>query len=212
MHHDVGAAGFSLVVGQGLGQLGVHDGELGAAEVVVVGPFLLGVLAGDDTAVGGLAARRRDGEDAGHGQTLLGLAGVLIQLPDILVRLSEAVGDGLGGVDDAAAAHCQKKVDAILPADADTFVDLVEMGIRYDTAQRPAGQAGLRQRLLGPVEHAGTDGALAAVDHEDAGAAVFAHQRAHALFRAFTEDDPGGGVEFEIACHWQTTSFLVGTK
>ena len=26
------------------------------------------------------------------------------------------------------------------------------------------------------------------------------------------EDDPGGGVEFEIACHWQTTSFLVGTK
>ena len=76
-----------------------------------------------------------------------------------------------------------------------------EVGVRHDAAQRPAGNAGLGQRIFGPVQHTGADGALAAVDDEDTGAAVFAHQRAYALFGAFAEDDPGGGVELEIACH-----------
>lgn len=100
-----------------------------------------------------------------------------------------------------AAAHGQQEVDAVLFADADALVDLVEVGVRHDAAQRPAGNAGLGQRLFGPVQHTGADGALAAVDDEDTGAAVFAHQRAYALFGAFAEDDPGGGVELEIACH-----------
>ena len=201
VHHDVGAAGLGLIVGQGLGELGVHEGELRAADVVVVGPLLVGVHPGDDAAVGCFTARRRDGQDAGHRQALPGRAGVFVQLPDVLFRLGQAVGDGLGRVDDAAAAHGQQEVDAVLFADADALVDLVEVGVRHDAAQRPAGNAGLSQRIFGPVQHAGADSALAAVDDEDTGAAVFAHQRAHALFGAFAEDDPGGGVELEIACH-----------
>ena len=101
----------------------------------------------------------------------------------------------------ALAAHGQQEVEVVLCADADALVDLVEVGVRHDAAQRPAGNAGLGQRFFSPVQYAGADSALAAVDDEDAGAAVFAHQRAHALFGAFAEDDPGGGVELEIACH-----------
>ena len=69
-----------------------HDGELRAADVVVVGPLLVGVHPGDDAAVGCFAARRRDGQDAGHRQALPGRAGVFVQLPDVLFRLGQAVG------------------------------------------------------------------------------------------------------------------------
>ena len=39
---------------------------------------------------------------------------VCSQLPDVLFRPGQAVGDGLGRVDDAAAAHGQQEVDAVL--------------------------------------------------------------------------------------------------
>mgnify|MGYP007028319714 CR=1 FL=1 len=192
VHHDVGAAGLGLIVGQGLGELGVHDGELRAADVVVVGPLLVGVHPGDDAAVGCFAARRRDGQDAGHRQAPRPCGCVRYSSQTSFSGFGQAVGDGLGRVDDAAAAHGQQEVDAVLFADADALVDLVEVGVRHDAAQRPAGNASLGQRIFGPVQHTGADGALAAVDDEDTGAAVFAHQRAHALFGAFAEDDPGG--------------------
>ncbi len=201
VHHDVGAAGLGLIVGQGDGQLRVHDGELGTADVVVVAPLLVGILFGDDAAVGGLAARRRDGQDACHRQALCRLAGVLVQLPHILVRLSQTIGDGLGRVDDTAAAHGQKEIDAVLPAQTDAFIHLAQVGVWHHAAQLPAGDAGLCQNLFCPVQHTGAECALAAVDHEHPGAAVLTHQCAHLLLAVSAEDDPGRRVKFEIVCH-----------
>ena len=171
MHHDVGAAGLGLVVGQAHGELRVHHGKLGPGNVVVVGALLAGVFIGDDAAVAHLAAGGGDGEHHAHGHVGRRLALVVVELPHILVRLGQTVAYGLGGVDDAAAAHGQEEVHAFLPAQLYALSHLAQVGIGHNAAQLHMRDALRIQSRLYPVDEPGAHCALAAIVYEHLAAA-----------------------------------------
>ena len=194
VHHDVGTAGLGLVVRQGHGQFGVHDGKLRAGQVVVVGALFLGVGVGDDAAVAHLRTSGGDGQHGCNREAGFGLALARVQLPDIMLRLSQAVSDGLAGVDDRTAADSQQEVYAVGLGQLNALAHLGQMRVRHNAAQFHVEDARLIQRLLDAVQHAGTHSALAAVVDQHAGAAKLLHQLADSFDRTFTERDFGRGV------------------
>jgi len=84
--------------------------------------------------VGPLAAGGGDSQHHAHGQRLLDLGGAGEEIPEIpLVQRAEA--DGLGGVDDTAAAQCQQEVRAGPPDQVDALVYLAAAGVGLDAGE-----------------------------------------------------------------------------
>src|SRR5699024_5338746 len=140
-------------------------------------PLEIAPLLGDDAAVGPLAAGGGDGQHHAHGQRLFDLGGAGEEVPEVpLVQGAEA--DGLGGVDDAAAAYRQQEVRPGPPDDVDALVDLAAAGVGLDAGELGVGDAGLLQGGGdGVVGAVAADGA-AAGDQQHPGTAETAHQSA----------------------------------
>ena len=111
-----------------------------------------------------------------------------------MLRLSQAVSDGLAGVDDRTAADSQQEVYAVGLGQLNALAHLGQMRVRHNAAQFHVEDARLIQRLLDAVQHAGTYSALAAVVDQHAGAAKLLHQLADSFDRTFAERDFGRGV------------------
>ena len=74
------------------------------------------------------------------------------QLPHVVLRLCQTVGDGFGGVDDAAAAHRQQKIDPLRPAEADALIGLAKVRIGHDAAELAHRQPFPRQRRADGIQ------------------------------------------------------------
>ena len=110
VHHNVHHPAGDLVGGQGVGELRVQNGELGPEQVGAQPPLHQRLVVGENGGVAGLAAGGGDGEHHSDGQNLLHRPLPLPEVPQIGLRVGRPQGDGLGGVDDAAAPHGQDQV------------------------------------------------------------------------------------------------------
>lgn len=140
-------------------------------------PLQVAPLLGDDAAVGPLAAGGGNSQHHAHGQRFLDLGGAGEEIPEIpLVQRAEA--DGLGGVDDTAAAQCQQEVRAGPPDQVDALVYLAAAGVGLDVGELCKGDArGLQGGGDGVIGAVAADGP-AAGDQQYPAAAEPAHQRA----------------------------------
>ena len=156
-----------LVLGQGVGQGGVQDGKNRVGQVGVIAVLLPGGPVGDHRGPVHLTAGGGDGQDGAQGDGVLGLLPVHEEgLPEVPVGPGTH-GDGLGAVDDAAAAYGQDEVDAVGLAQVDALVDLFGPGVGHDPSQLHHVLAGLCQGSQDTViEAAGLD-AAPAVDQQD---------------------------------------------
>ena len=193
---DVGDAAGGLEGRQALGEDRVHDGELRADAVGLRGGLLEGLLVGDDGVGGTLAAGRGNGQHHADGQGgLRGLAGE--EVPEVPV-IGNTHGDGLGGVDDAAAADGQEEVDLFLPGKLDALIDKSAARIRLDAAERDGAQAFGGDGVLHPVKQTGLLCRLAAVDDHDTAAAKLFDITAGLVFAVAAEDKIGRAVKIKI--------------
>ena len=198
MHHHVRDAGGRLVRRQGEGAAGIHDGELGAGDVVGIADLDVAVLVGDDARFAHLAAGGRDGQHARDGQADLGLGLAGVEVPDFAV-VRHAIGDGLGGVDHAAAADGQQEIDALLAAEGDALVHLGQARIGDDAAQLEDFQPAFAEQVADLVQEAGLGGALATEVDQDLVAAVFLDQSGDLFFGMLSEHDLRRSVVVKIS-------------
>ena len=201
VHHDVGTAAFGLVVGQGQRQFGVHHRKPRAGDIVIVRAFQRRFFVGDNAAVAGLAARRGNGQHRSHRQAGPGLALARKQLPDIVFRFCQAIGDRLGRVDGRTAAHRQQEVHAFALADLNAFVHLADVRVGHNAAQQMAGDARRAHRRDNAFHQTAFDNTLASVNHQHFCAVVFLHIGGGLGMRAAAEDDLCRGIESKIVCH-----------
>ena len=124
----------------------------------------------------------------------LGLPGV--EIPHV-AGVRHADGDGLGRVDDAAAADREDAGQLVLPEEPDALLHEGEPGVGHHAAQLLEGDARLLQARAHPVEQARRLDALPAVVQQDAlrhGGGLPADR----LLGAPAEDDPGRVLEDEV--------------
>ena len=193
---DVGHAAGGLEGGQTLGQDGVHDRELRADAVGLRGGLLEGGLVGDDRVGGALAAGGGQGQHDADGQGGLGrFAGE--EVPEVPV-VGHAHGDGLGGVDDAAAADGDHEIDLLLTRELDALIDQPAAGVGLDAAELDGAQALGEDGVAHAVEQPGLLGGLAAVDEHHAAAAELLDILAGLVLAVAAENEIGGAVEIKV--------------
>ena len=165
MGHDVRRAGRRLGGGQGAGIGGVQNGHGGQAGGGAEGQLFIGVHVGDDCDIVHLGAGGGHGQHREDGQGLLrhGLAGG--EVPGVAI-IAGAGGDGLGAVDDAAAAQSQHAVQTVLTAQLHALADGGDAGIGLHAAQLDPFDVVLLQLGHGAVIHAVALDAASAVDHQ----------------------------------------------
>ena len=151
----------------------------------------------DDGGIAALAAGSRNGQHAAVRQSGDGLGLAAVEIPEIAV-IRHAVGDGLCGIDCAAAAHGQQEVEIVLAAQADALIDKVAARIGLDAAELTVKNARSLKRGLNLIKQAAALNAAAAVDDQRAGAAGFLDEAADLMLRIASEDEFGGGTEFKI--------------
>ena len=105
--------------------------------------------------------------------------------------------DGLGRVDDAAAADSEDEVCLEGERLADALAHERDARIRLDAAEDLEGEASGRQLALDAREQAAPDDAAATVDDVDAAHAVRAQLLGHAVLGMAAEDDLGRHLEFK---------------
>ena len=176
VHHNICHTAAQLERRQAGGQLGVQDGKGRAVQLGVKAPLHAAVAVGEHRRVAGLAAGSGDGQHRAHGHGLLQIGRFQPDVvPDVQAGIGRAVGHGLGRVDDAAAAHGQNEVGLHGQGLLYALSCQGHSGVGLDAAQGFHRQAVVPQSFTDPVQQAGTDGAAAAVDHQNPAAAVFSH-------------------------------------
>ena len=210
MHHDVRAAAHGLIVGQGHCEFRIHDGKFCAGDIISVSALDAGLLIRDDRVVAHLGACCRDRQNNTYGKACRGFSLFHIKIPHItLLGIRDSVADGLGGIDDTAAADSEDKVNAFLLAQFDPFIDQAQMGIGNNAAQRDMADPGLIQRCTDPVDQAGTDSTLAAIVDQDLGAALLFDQCSESPLSAFSENHLCRCIKIKICStnHYYVLSF-----
>ena len=196
MGDDIRNAAGRLIGGQRLGQGGIQDGKPGPVGFAAGPPLDHAFLFGDNRIRATFAARGGDGQHRSDGQRLLhGLS--FIEIPEIPV-VNGSGGDGLGGVNRAAAADGQHEVDPFLPAKFDSLVNQPAPGIRPRAAQLHMGDARGLQGSLHPVKKPRANHGAAAIVQQRLVSAEALHQGAGLVFGFPAEGKIGRGVKSEI--------------
>lgn len=128
-------------------------------------PFLVGIQVGDHGHIVHLRAGGGHGQHGEDGQGLLGHRRAGGKVPGIAVVQSTG-SNGLGAVDDAAAAQGQHAVQSVLAAQLHAFADGGDAGIGLHAAQLDPLDPVLPQLSGGAVIDAVALDAAAAVDHQ----------------------------------------------
>ena len=132
VHHDVHNAAAGLELGDRKGVFGIEEGDDRADGLrgdALLDPGRHEVV-GDDVRVGHLTAGRCDGQHRTDRENLVrfGMGAGRGILPRVVAG-RKADANGLGRVDDAAAADGQDKVDLFLPAQRDALMDEGQLGV-----------------------------------------------------------------------------------
>ena len=112
---------------------------------------------------------------------------MLIEIPDIPL-IHQTVSDRLTGINNAAAAYRQKKIDLFSPAKLDPFIYKRKSRIGHHAAQLHIRNSLALQRSPDLRKQARTLGAAAAVMDQNPATARFFHKPAGLLPGIFTED------------------------
>ena len=204
VHHDVHAAARRLIPRQCDRELGVHDRELGAAVIGVAALLDAQLLVGDHAAVAHLGAGGCDGEHHADGRAARGLADARVEVPGIAAA-GEAVADGLGGIDDRAAAHGEDEVHALGARELEALVDEREARVGHNAAQLDVGKARLVEGGTHAVDKSRAHSRLPAKMHEHLGGAELLGELARLALGTKTELDLRGRVIGE-AVHRKSSS------
>ena len=197
VRHHVGDAAGQLIARQGERQLRIHDREARAMELGGQAALEVAFNQGDDGGVAALAAGGGDGQHAAVRQRGLNLRLAAVEIPEIAV-IRHAVGDGLCGINRAAAAHGQQEIEVVFAAEADAFVDKVAARIGLDAAELAVGDARRLKGSLDLIKQAAALHAAAAVNDQRAGAARLLDEAADLHLGVFAENKFRGGTEFKI--------------
>ena len=194
--HDVRDAAGRLISGQAFREGRVQHGEARPEAVGFRAVLLQRFLVGDDGIRGAFAAGGGNGQDGAHRQSLLRhLPGE--KVPEIAV-IGYADGDGLGGIDDAAAAHGQNEVDLFPAAEVDALIDKAAAGIGLHAPQLHGIQVFFLQAGHDPVQQAGAFGGLPAVDHQHPAAAKALDIPAGLRLPVLSEHEVGRAVKIKV--------------
>ena len=189
VHDDVGDAADELLLGDGEGQLRIHEGEDRAVERRVEADLAHRVLIRQHGGVARLAARSGECQYGTDGHGLFEFGAAAPEIPDVRAGVGHAVGDGLGRVDDAAATDGEDEVGFEGECLADALAHECDARVRLDAAEHLEGEPRGRQLALDAREQAAPDDAAAAVDDVDAARAVRAQFLGHAVLGMAAEDD-----------------------
>ena len=197
MAEHVGDAGGCLERRQREREFGVHERQLRALVVACVAGLHAQLVVADDGVLRSLAAGCRDGENHGDGQHI----GVRVLLGDELPHVvidAGAVGDGLRGVDNRAAAHGQHPVHAVFLAQRDTLAHQANLWIGAHAAQFHVLDASLLKRRAHAVDEARLNGALPAVVQQHLMRAALGQHGADLAFGVVAEHEMRRGNELEV--------------
>ena len=173
MRHDVHRTAGRLERGQGVGVLRVENGKFGVVERRVAAPFAQVAFPGDDAGITHFTARSGDRDDNAQRQDAVVFARAVEQIPWVAI-VAGGVGNGLGRVDDAAAAYGQHQLNLLLFAEGRTFLNQSQPGIGLYAGNFPDAAALFVQHLHDLVVKADPLDAATAVDQQHP-VAVMAH-------------------------------------
>ena len=189
VHENVAHAARDLMHRERRGEQGVENGEGRAVERGVEAALFACLCVGQNGGVARLAAGCRDGQHNADGHGSCQRRAALPELPDICAGVGRAVGDGLAGVDDAAAADRQNQLRTRFQRQLHALAGQRRARVRLHAAER----AILNARLVQKPEHAVKQStflrARAAIDDQHARKSAFFQQLRQLLCAACAEHD-----------------------
>ena len=150
VHENVAHAARDLMHRERRGEQGVENGEGRAVERGVETALFACLRVGQNGGVARLAAGCRNGQHNADGHGSCQRRAALPELPDICAGVGRAVGDGLAGVDDAAAADRQNQLRTRFQRQLHALAGQRRARVRLHAAER----AILNARLVQKPEHA----------------------------------------------------------
>ena len=163
VRHDVGCTAGGLVGGQGIGGLGVHDGEGRAQAVPTNAPLGERLVVGNNREDRSLRASCSDGGNGTHGEVLCKL-GALKELPHIAFEESTCR-NSLCGVDRRASAQANNDANLVLLGELDSLTNEREARVGYDACKLNNLEASSRKGSCCLLEVRLFPGTVARVDH-----------------------------------------------
>lgn len=198
VHEDVADACSELLFRHGIRELRVHERERRTVERRVDAALDAHFLVRQHGAVARLAARGRERQHDGDRRRLRELRTAAPEIPDVRLRIRDAVGDGLRRVDDGAAADGEDEVGAERDGLAHAVARMGDERVRLDAAAHGERDAALGQHALDARQQARTHDGAAAVDDEDMAAAVLLDLLADLELGVLAEDDVRRAFEREV--------------
>ena len=198
VHEDVADASSELLFRHGIRELRVHERERRTVERRVDAALDAHFLVRQHGAVARFAARRRERQNDGDRRCLRELCAAAPEIPDVRLRIRDAVGDGLCRVDDGAAADSEDEVGAERDGLAHAVARMGDERVRLDAAAHGERDAALGQHALDARQQARLHDGAAAVDDEDMAAAVLLDLLADLELGVFAKDDVRRAFECEV--------------
>ena len=121
------------------------------------------------------------------------------KVPYICIRIGNSIADGLTGINNAATANSQKKINLFFAAKLNTLTYLGETGIGNHTAKSDIGNSSFIQRRSDLIDQTGAYCTVAAImDQYFAAVLLF---RTVPILRcvSFPKNNPGRGKIFKIS-------------
>ena len=148
VHEDVADTRDELLPRHGVGELRVHERERGTIERRVDAALDAGLLVREHGGVARLAARRREREHGGDRRRARELRAPAPEIPDVRLRVRDAVRDRLRRVDDGAAADSEDEVRTEAQRLAHALARVGDERVWLHAAAHIKGDAAFRQRAL----------------------------------------------------------------
>ena len=175
VHNNISGAAGNLIRRQCISQLRIHDGKARTVQISIGTALFADFVVGQHRGIAGLAACCRNSQHYAYRGSLGNRTLAAPILPDIHLRVSNAVGYCLGSINNAAAAYCQNKISLELQRLLDTLSRQGHQRIWLDTANGIIRNACLLQLILKPCQETALDHAAAAIYHKHTAAPMLLH-------------------------------------
>ena len=197
VHHNIHDATAGLELGHGKGVLRIEEADARAVGLAGDAALFLGFFIGQHAGVTGLRAGGCERQHGCDRQGLVRRGAGRGEFPRV-ASSSYAQTDGLGGVDDRAAADGEDKVDPLALAKLDAAARHGYLGVGLDTAQFNKTQPCVKQAFFNLIEQAGRTRARTAEMHQHAVRAEILELGADLPFDITAENDLSGSVDGKI--------------
>ena len=197
VHDDVRNAGCRLIRRKRICALGVHHGELTAAQVACIAEFDVAVFVCYHTAVAHLATGCGYGKYGTYGHARLRYGPSQVEVPHVTV-VSHTVSYCLCRVYYRASADGNDKVYALAATQVYALVHLGKTRIGHHAAQQDMLYACRRELTAHLIEKSRTARTFSAIMHKNLCTTMMPYQLCYFLFRLCSEHHFGGSVKTEI--------------